>query len=379
MGYPRIDFLYLSEKDMIESGVTDVMACTECMEEVMKTLDDGDYRMGGESGNSHGCMVQFPEHPDFPEMPKDGPDRRFMAMPAYLGGKFDVAGVKWYGSNVENREKGLPRSILMVTLNDKETGAPIAHMSANLLSAYRTAAVPGVGVKYLAREDAKVLGIVGPGFINSITIETFAALRPGLDTLKIKGRGRASIERCIEYVSEKCPQFKNFIVCDTLEECVRDSDILSFATSTPTGGQDTYPWVEPEWLKPGALVCAMGALNTTEAFILDPKTKLVVDNTKLYETWAEEYPYPTFEKWFIFGSKFTDLIHEGKMEEHRMEDIGAILNGKIKGRESEDQIILYSIGGMPVEDVAWGKAIYEKACAKNIGTKLNLWEKPYLY
>ena len=135
MGYPRIDFLYLSEKDMIESGVTDVMACTECMEEVLKTLDDGDYRMGGESGNSHGCMVQFPEHPDFPEMPKDGPDRRFMAMPAYLGGKFDVAGVKWYGSNVENREKGLPRSILMVTLNDKETGAPIAHMSANLLSA----------------------------------------------------------------------------------------------------------------------------------------------------------------------------------------------------------------------------------------------------
>lgn len=379
MGYPRIDFLYLSEKDMIESGVTDVMACTECMEEVLKTLDDGDYRMGGESGNSHGCMVQFPEHPDFPEMPKDGPDRRFMAMPAYLGGKFDVAGVKWYGSNVENREKGLPRSILMVTLNDKETGAPIAHMSANLLSAYRTAAVPGVGVKYLAREDAKVLGIVGPGFINSITIETFAALRPGLDTLKIKGRGRASIERCIEYVSEKCPQFKNFIVCETLEECVRDSDILSFATSTPTGGQDTYPWVEPEWLKPGALVCAMGALNTTEEFILDPKTKLVVDNTKLYETWAEEYPYPTFEKWFIFGSKFTDLIHEGKMEEHRMEDIGAILNGKIKGRESEDQIILYSIGGMPVEDVAWGKAIYEKACAKNIGTKLNLWEKPYLY
>ena len=379
MGYPRIDFLYLSEKDMIESGVTDVMACTECMEEVLKTLDDGDYRMGGESGNSHGCMVQFPEHPDFPEMPKDGPDRRFMAMPAYLGGKFDVAGVKWYGSNVENREKGLPRSILMVTLNDKETGAPIAHMSANLLSAYRTAAVPGVGVKYLAREDAKVLGIVGPGFINSITIETFAAPRPGLDTLKIKGRGRASIERCIEYVSEKCPQFKNFIVCETLEECVRDSDILSFATSTPTGGQDTYPWVEPEWLKPGALVCAMGALNTTEEFILDPKTKLVVDNTKLYETWAEEYPYPTFEKWFIFGSKFTDLIHEGKMEEHRMEDIGAILNGKIKGRESEDQIILYSIGGMPVEDVAWGKAVYEKACAKNIGTKLNLWEKPYLY
>ena len=352
MAYPKIDFLYLNEKDLLELGVNDVVACTECMEDVLKTLDAGDYRMGGESGNSHGCMVQFPKEPEFPNMPKDGPDRRFMAM---------------------------PRSILMLTLNDKETGAPIAHMSANLISAYRTAAVPGTGVKALAREDAKVLGIVGPGFINNVTIETFAALRPTLDTLKIKGRGRAAIDRCIEYVKEKCPQFKNFVVCETLEECVRDSDIMSFATSTPTGGQDTYPWVEPEWIKPGALICAMGALNTTEEFIMDPKTKLVVDNTKLYETWAEEYPYPTFEKWFIFGSKFTDMIHEGKLDESRMEDIGGILSGRLPGRESDDQIILYSIGGMPVEDVAWGKVLYEKALAEGKGVKLNLWDEPYLY
>lgn len=49
-----------------------------------------------------------------------------MAMPAYLGGVFDMAGMKWYGSNCANKEKGLPRSILMLTLNDKDTGAPVA-------------------------------------------------------------------------------------------------------------------------------------------------------------------------------------------------------------------------------------------------------------
>lgn len=377
--YPKVDFLYLSEPDMIKAGVTDVVACTDCMEEVLKLLDKGDYRMGGDNGNSHGCMISFPDHPDFPNMPKNGPDRRFMCMPAYLGGKFDMAGVKWYGSNVENREKGLPRSVLMVTLNDKETGAPLAHMSANLISAYRTAAIPGVGVKHLAKKDAKVLGIVGPGVINSITIETFAALRPTLDTLKIKGRGKRSIDSCIEYVKEKCPQFKTFIVCDTVEECVRDSDILSFATSTPTGGQENYPYIDPAWLKPGCLACGPGAMNTSEELIMDPKTKLVVDNTKLYEAWAEEYPYPSFDTWFLIGSKFTDMIYEGKLAPERMEDLGAILNGKNPGRESEDQIIIYSIGGMPIEDVAWGKTVYENAIAKGIGTKLNLWEKPYLY
>lgn len=119
--------------------------------------------MGGENHNSHGCMVTFPDNPEFEGMPKNGEDRRFMAMPAYLGGNFQMAGMKWYGSNTENKKAGLPRSILMMMLNDKDTGAPLALMSANLLSAYRTGAIPGVGAKYLARKESKVAAIVGPG------------------------------------------------------------------------------------------------------------------------------------------------------------------------------------------------------------------------
>lgn len=375
-----LDILYLNEEDMIKAGVGDVVRCTDCMEELLKLLDKDDYRMGGDNGNSHGCMVTFPDEPKFPNMPKNAPDRRFMAMPAYVGGKFDIAGMKWYGSNVENRKKELPRSILMVMLNDKDTGAPLSLMSANLLSAYRTAAVPGVGVKNLAVKDAKVLGIVGPGVINCTNIETFAALRPTLDTLKIKGRGKASIDRCIAYVKEKCPQFTNIIVCDTLEECVRDSDILSFATSTPMGsGRSTYPKVEKEWIKPGALFCLPGSCDFDDEFITSGEAKLVVDNIKLYEAWAEEYAYPTYDIIYILGSLFMDLVHDGKMDKTQIHDLGAILNGKIPGRESDDQIILYSVGGMPVEDVAWGKEVYDYAMKNGIGTKLNLWDKPQLF
>lgn len=380
MKLPGIDLLYLNEADMLKAGVNDVVGCTDCMEELLKLLDQGDYRMGGENGNSHGSMITFPEEPEFPNMPKNGPDRRFMAMPAYVGGKFDVAGMKWYGSNVANRDKMLPRSILMMMLNDKDTGAPLSLMSANLLSAYRTAAVPGVGVKNLALKDAKVLGIVGPGVINSTAIETFAALRPTLTTLKIKGRGQASIDRCIEYVTEKCPQFTEIIVCESLEECVRGSDILSFATSTPMGaGPSAYPFVEAEWIKPGALFCLPGSADFTDEFIKSDKTKLVVDNISLYEAWAEEYPYPTYNIVYILGSKFMDMIHDGKLEKSDIHDLGAILNGKVPGRESDDQIILYSVGGMPVEDVAWGKEVYDYACKNNIGVDLNLWDKPELY
>ncbi|MBQ9066585.1 MAG: ornithine cyclodeaminase, partial [Clostridia bacterium] len=376
---PQIDFLYLSEPDMIAAGVGDGAGCTDCMEELLKLLDEGRYRMGGDNGNSHGTMISFPDESPFPEMPLNAPDRRFMAMPAYVGGDVDMAGMKWYGSNVDNRDIGLPRSILMLMLNDKKTGAPIALMSANLLSAYRTAAIPGVGVKNLAREDAKVLGIVGPGVINTITVETFAAVRPSLDTLKIKGRGQASIDRCIAYVKEHCPQFQNFIICDTLEECIRDSDIVNFATSTSMGAKiEDYPFVKEEWIKPGALISVPGSANFDEEFLIH-RAKLVVDNIKLYEAWAEEYPYPTFKTVYIPGSKFMDMVHDGLMSKDHIDDLGAILNGKKSGRESEDQIVIYSVGGMPVEDVAWGKQVYENALKQGIGTKLPLWERPLLY
>jgi ornithine cyclodeaminase len=98
-----------------------------------------------------------------------------------------------------------------------------------------------------------------------------------------------------------------------------------------------------------------------------------------YEAWAEEYPYPTYDIIYILGSKFMDLAHEGRLDKSKIHDLGAILNGKVPGRESDEQIILYSVGGMPVEDVAWGKEIYDYAIANGIGTKLPLWDKPALY
>jgi ornithine cyclodeaminase len=373
----KIDFLYLNEQDMIKAGVGDVVKCTDCMEELLKTLDIGDYRMGGNNGNSHGCMITFPDVAPFPNMPVNGPDRRFMAMPAYLGGKFTMAGMKWYGSNVENREKGLPRSILMVMLNDKDTAAPLALMSANLLSAYRTSAIPGVGVKHLALKDSKVLGVVGPGVINTIATETFAALRP-IETVKVLGRGQGSLDRFFASVKAKCPQIKEYKVVKTVEEAVRDSDICTFAPSTPTGGAINYPFVKTEWIKKGALIVGPGAVNFEDDFVAN-QAKCVVDNISLYEAWADEYPYPTFDKICIVGCKFTDLAHDKKMDLSRIHDLGAILNGKVPGRESDSQIIIYSIGGMPVEDVAWGKEVYENALANNIGVKLNLWDQPSMY
>ena len=374
MAYPNVDLLYLNEEDMIKGGVGDVVRCTECMEELLKILDKGDYRMGGDNGNSHGCMVTFPDHPEFPNMPANGPDRRFMAMPAYVGGRFDMAGMKWYGSNVENKKKGLPRSILMMMLNDKETGAPVAMMSANLISAYRTGGIPGVGARYLARKDSKVVAIIGPGVMGRTVLQAMCCECPKLDTLKIKGRSKASIDSYLAFVKEECPQIKTVQVVDTIEEAVRDSDVISFCTSSPVLVED-YPFVKEEWIKKGAFFCLPATVNFDDDF-LATKCKLVVDNIKLYEAWAEEYPYPTFGPITIIGSKFTDMVHDGKISASKIDDLGDIIKGTKDRRLSEDQIIMYSVGGMPVEDVAWGKVVYENALKLGIGTKLPLWDAP---
>lgn len=375
MGYPNIDFLFLSEEDMIKAGVKNMPGCIEAMEEVLKCLKKGDYVMGGENHNSHGCMVTFPADSPFSNMPKnEGEDRRFMAMPAYIGGPFDLAGMKWYGSNMENKKLGLPRSILMVMLNDKTTGAPLCLMSANLLSAYRTGAIPGVGSKYLAPKGAKVCGIYGPGVMGKTGLDAFAATCPELTTLKIKGRGQKSIDSLIAYAKENYPQFKTIQVVDSVEELVRDTDVMTFAA---TSGQnpDEYAMVKGEWIKPGALLVGPSAFNMEEEFLKD-KCKLVVDNRKLYEAWAEEYPYPTFGSINIIGAKFMDMLHEGIITNDKITDMGSILLGESVGRESEDQVIVYSVGGMPVEDVAWGKICYEKALELGLGTKLHLWDTP---
>ena len=374
MEYPKIDLLYLNEDDMIAAGVKDMEGCVEAMEEMFKLMKVGDYRMGGANGNSHGCMVMFPESSPFPEMPVDGPDRRFMAMPAYLGGKFDMAGMKWYGSNAENKKKGLPRSILTLILNDKDTGAPLAFMSANILSAYRTGAVPGVGFKYFAREDAETIGIVGPGVMSKTALAAAIAVRPSIKTVKVKGRGQASLNKFMKHVEDTYPEVTVYAV-NTIEEAVRDSDIVSVSTSSPTGDPEQYPYIAEEWIKPGAIIESTAALRFDDDFIIN-RARTVTDNIKLYEAWEEEMKPDAYNTIPIPAVRVEDLIAQGKMKAEQIDDLGDVLLGKIPVHRKEDEVVIYSVGGMPVEDIAWGSMVYRNALKKGIGKKLNLWETP---
>lgn len=374
----KIDFLYLNEQDMIAAGVKDMPGCVAAMEDMFTLLYKGDYRMGGEDANEHGIRVSFPKETDIEGMPVHAPDYRFMAMPAYLGGRFHMFGIKSYGSHHTNKDKGLPRSILMMSLMDIDTGAPIAYMSANVLSAMRTAATAGVGTKVLSKKDPKVLGIIGPGVMSTYTLDAIMTTQPSITTVKVKGRGQASLDKFIAYAKKNYPGLESVTACDSIEAACRESDIIYFGTSNAAKFEDN-PRIEQEWVKKGALVISASSLLISTDFLSAPGVKLVADNYLMYEGWGAGQPLPTQKTVStLLGMGFCDAVREGKIQRSQIADMGGILTGDQSGRDDEDQILVYAVGGMPIEDVAWAFDCYNKAVEKNIGTKLNLWDIPEL-
>ncbi|WP_338433189.1 tyramine oxidase subunit B [Clostridium tyrobutyricum] len=379
----KIEFLYLSEEDMVDSGVLEAGRCVEVIEEANVLLSKGDYLMGGRDNNEHGIEVIFPKKSEIEEFPiADTRDRRFMAMPAYLGGRFHLAGEKWYGSNGGNNQKGLPRSILMMILNDVETGKPLAIMSANLLSAMRTGAMSGVIAKYLAKKNSKVIALVGAGVINKACIASILPYFKHIENIKIKGSSRTSktARNLMQFIRENYPWVKNVEICGTLQESVEDADIISEAVSAKQG---EWPVFDSNWLKPGCILISSGTMEIDRNFICNRMTK-VVDNIHMYENYIttyEHYDEKTGKRISTGtpGMFFVDMIQDGKITKDDVRSLGDIIRGVIPGRMSEDEMFLISSGGMPILDIAWGYECYQKALLLGKGTKLNLWNEPHLF
>lgn len=384
MAYPRIDFLYLNEKDMIEAGVLDAAGCIETMRDTLALFGKKDFLLGGPNADEHGLQMNFPQKSDIEGFPlDDGPDRRFMAMPAYLGGRFHIAGQKFYGSNSHNQALGLPRSILMVTLSDVDTGAPKAIMSANLLSAMRTGAMPAMAATYLANKDSEVLSLLGPGVINKCALMCYMEVLPNIKKIKIRGSSSKSKTALAmkEFIEETYPQVKEIVICDSLEEACRDADVVSEAMSVTKENMEEF---RLEWFKKGATVFSMGSFlyRKYEDF---KNTTMVVDNYGMYQKYLNNFiargPVDAFgnkREWVIMGIHFVHLVKTGQVQREQVINLCDIVNGKSDGRKDHDEIVMCSIGGMPLEDLSWGYDCYQRALEKGLGTSLNLWDAPYM-
>lgn len=384
MSYPNIDFVYLNEEDMIRAGVLDAAKCIETMRDTMALFGKKDFLLGGPKADEHGLQMNFPQKSDIEGFPlDDGPDRRFMAMPAYLGGRFHIAGQKYYGSNSHNSEKGLPRSILMVTLSDVETGAPKAIMSANLLSAMRTGAMPAMAATYLADRDSEVLSLLGPGVINKCALMCYMEVLPNIRKIKIRGSSINSKTALSmkSFIEEKYPRVNEIQICGSLEEACRDADVVSEAMSVTKDNMEEF---HMDWFKKGSTVFSMGSFlyRNYEEFL---KTTMVVDNYGMYQKYLSNFKargeYDELgnkREWVIMGIHFVHLVDSGQTPRENVINLSDIVNGTAKGRTDKDEIVMCSIGGMPLEDLSWGYDCYQRALEMGIGQSLNLWHEPYM-
>ena len=368
----KTEFLYLSEQDTIKAGVLDAAKCVDNAEEVFTLLSKGDYLMGGSNHNSHGMGLVFPKESPFPNMPVAGPDRRFVAMPAYLGGRFDVCGNKWYGSNAANPSKGLPRSVLTVTLNNKDTGEPLAFMSANLLSAARTGAVPGVAARHLARKDSEVITVLGCGQINRSCLRSILTQLPNVKKVVCYDIFEAAAEKFLDWEKKELG-IEGEVNLD-LEQALKDADVVTVAASR------LKPlYVKDEWLKPGVTLLITGPLQSDDSFWMS--TKLIYDNVRLHEAYVQEAVESGDKAGYykgVIGGPIYTLIDAGKMPALKdSTSIGEVILGEKEGRTSADERVTFVACGMATFDVGLGYDLWKTALEKGIGQKLVLWDDPY--
>lgn len=350
------DLLYLSEEDTIAAGLLDMKRSVNNAEDVFRLVTQGDYLMGGPSQNEHGQRICFPQTPRSPGMPTAAPGYSFMAMPTYVGGRFHVCGEKWYGANLRNLDRGLPRAYHMVMINEVETGRPLAVMAATLLSAVRSGAAPGVAARYLAGPQVKKAAFIGAGLMNRAAILALQQECPSLEEIVVYD---ILPEKCKAYCEEMDRQVRAKVrPAAAMEEAFDNADLIH------TGQSNSFH-IRQSWLKKHAILLVSSFLTMDDEIL--ERASLVFDHRQAHTAWLETDPgmgLPTFDA--------LRLAQQGRVKQ--MCDLGDVILGK--RLEKRDFTVFYWMG-MPVSDIALAADLYQTACEKGIGTRLSLWDKPY--
>ena len=190
---------------------------------------------------------------------------------------------------------------------------------------------------------------------------------PSIKRIKVKGRSKQGISNFISAIEKKVTDSVEINVCETTEEAVRDSDIVSVVTGFQFATVADMPFLRDKWIKEGSLIVCPSFIKFTDSFI-QKKANLVVDNYKMYESYAEELGRPVYSKLSYLGNLFIDLVDSGKIKREDIHDLSNLIFGTEK--VDAGKAIIFSSGGMGIEDIAVGCDVLNMAGDKKIGTYL---------
>jgi len=267
-------------------------------------------------------------------------------MPAHHSSPRAAYGLKTVCIFPGNPGRGLDPHQGGVMLFDGETGELRALIDASAVTSIRTAAVTGVATRALAREDSRVLAIIGSGVQARPHLQAMAAVRQ-FEQARVWSR---TPEHAQAFAAEAQAPFPVEAV-ETAEAAVRGADVVVTVTSSPE------PVVERGWLAPGAHVNAVGSSIPT-ARELDSATiaaaAVFVDRRESTLNESGEY--------------LRAIAEEGIGPDHIRAELGEVLVGSYEGRRSDDELTVFISLGLAVEDLAAAEYLYQRARDDGVGS-----------
>ena len=239
-----------------------------------------------------------------------------------------------------NHERGLPSHQGLIALFDERNGSPLAIMDGTYITAIRTGGAAAVAARLLAREDARVLAILGAGAQGWSHLETFPRVR-NFQEIRVASRNRARAEA----LAGRHPRAR---VAESFEEAVRGADVVACCTDA------REPILRRSWLKEGAHVSAVGGTFGPE---LDAET---VRAARIFVEWRG-----------AVTSAPPAGAHELQgLDPAGVTEVGQVVAGTRPGRRSPDEITVYKSTGIAVEDAATARLVFDRAVATGAGTRL---------
>lgn len=253
-----------------------------------------------------------------------------------------ILGVKAGGLWPGNLAKGMANHQSTIILFDPETGAPHALVRGTYLTALRTAAASALSIRYLARNNASTLGIVGAGGQSAFQLRAALEERPFRSVI-IFDRNKENTAKLASLVKDLGLEAH---ICTTEELCARSDVII---TVTPS----FEPLIENDWVKPGTHLACMGADTAGKqevASILIARAELFGDVPSQAVTLGE----------------CQHAAREGRICGDDITTLGAVMSGAHKGRANDASITVFDSTGMALQDLSVAQLALDMAKEENL-------------
>ncbi|MGD1104342.1 MAG: ornithine cyclodeaminase family protein [Terriglobia bacterium] len=276
------------------------------------------------------------------------------AMPVYLGSTRTLS-TKLVSVFPENEARGVPSHQGVILVFDAETGSPRALMDGTFITAARTAAGSALSARLLARQDARVLLIIGTGVQARAHATAIPRVRP-IREIRVVGRNPQKAARLAAKITQE--QGIQAFACEAVEQTFAGAHIICAATHS------AQPVVKGAWLQPGTHVTSVG-LNPEGCEVDAEAVRKSLVVVEMRAAALASGPGGSNDlKW---------PIRDGLIgEDHIHAEVGELISGAKPGRTSAEQITLYKSVGVAVQDAVAAHLVLEAAEKQGAGREVEI-------